>query len=74
MFTQRTPHELVFGSIPGFPTEVKHGSWRLIDWTKVQNQADLLQARLKMLHQKQENVEQACAKAITYREVRASYL
>jgi hypothetical protein len=63
-----SPFYLIFGYEPVLPMEVDVPTWRTIDWDDVRTHDQMIEARLEIIAQMQDDVEEAREKVTAYRK------
>jgi hypothetical protein len=58
---------LLFGYHPVLPIEVDIPTWRIINWDSVTSTEDLLEARIRMLERREEDIKKAARAVIQFR-------
>jgi hypothetical protein len=72
--TGKAPFEVLFGAAPLLPVDIEFETWLFTEWTTVKNRAQLLEARMRQIERRDEDMLVAVRKLAESREKSVEYL
>ena len=72
--TGKSPFELVFGAAPLLPVDIEFETWLFTEWRKRMSTSELLEARMRQIARRDEDLVEALRKLAESRRISVAYL